>query len=269
MIERLLIGLILSTLIGGLAYRRGSLSASGWLGAVITGTLTFGCGGLAWGAALVLFFVTSTALSRYRQARKEQIAGEKFEKGGRRDLLQTLANGGVGALLAVAYALAQEPAALLALYAGVLATVTADTWATELGVLSARPPRLITTMRPVAPGTSGGISGVGLAASAAGALTIGAGLLLLVAAERGEWLLWLAPAALVGGVAGSLADSLLGATLQAIYQGPHGETERHTGRDGQPHTLVRGLTWMNNDMVNFLSSLAGGLAALGVLLLAG
>ena len=48
---QLILGLFLSALIGGLAYRRGSLSAGGWLGAVATGTLTFGLGGLACGAA--------------------------------------------------------------------------------------------------------------------------------------------------------------------------------------------------------------------------
>jgi uncharacterized membrane protein len=107
---RILAGLALSTLIGGLAYRRGSLSAGGWLGAIITGTLTFGLGGWTWGLALIAFFVSSSALSRFRHAAKERVAGEKFEKGGRRDLWQALANGGVGAALALASGLTGAPA---------------------------------------------------------------------------------------------------------------------------------------------------------------
>jgi uncharacterized protein (TIGR00297 family) len=261
---RILVGLILSVLIGGLAYRRHSLTAGGWLGAVLTGTLTFGFGGWSWGLALVAFFATSSALSHFRQAHKQRIAGEKFEKSGRRDLLQALANGGAGALLALIYGLSGEPPALLALFAGIMATVAADTWATELGVLSSHQPRLVTTWRQVEPGTSGAITTIGLLASSAGALMIGLVLLVAERAERGGWHPWLLAAALLGGLGGSLADSLLGATVQAIYRSPNGETERHTAPDGTPNSLARGLPWMNNDLVNFLSSLMGGLIALGV-----
>jgi uncharacterized protein (TIGR00297 family) len=266
-IAQIALGLLISTLIGWAAYRRGSLTRSGWLGAIITGTLTFGFGGLPWGMALIMFFLTSSLLSRFRQREKERVAGEKFEKGGRRDLWQALANGGVGALIALAYGLVGQPIGLLACFAGVLATVTADTWATEIGILSARPPLLITTLRPIAPGTSGGVSAVGLAASAAGALMIGIVLILGIALTQSHWFFWLLPASIAGGVAGSLADSVLGATLQAMYAAPQGETERSAGRDGRPHTLVRGLRWMNNDAVNLLSSLVGGAVALVIALL--
>jgi len=265
-LPRILAGIILSALIGGAAYRRGSLTPSGWLGAIITGTLTFGFGGWAWGLTLIAFFLSSSALSHFRQARKQAIAGEKFEKGGRRDLAQTLANGGAGAALALAYGLNGAPIGLLAAFAGVMATVTADTWATEIGILSLRPPRLITSWRTVEPGTSGGITAYGILASSAGALMIGLTLMLLAAIELGTWWLWLLPAAIVGGLVGSLADSLLGATVQAIYRSPSGgETERRIGRDGAPNLALHGWRWMNNDLVNLLSSVVGGLAAIAVL----
>lgn len=266
-LPRILIGLVLSIAIGGLAYRRRSLTRGGWLGAVITGTSTFGFGGWTWGLALIAFFVSSSALSRFRQAQKQRIAGEKFEKGGQRDLAQTLANGGLGALLALVYGLSGEPPALVALFAGVMATVTADTWATELGTLSRTPPRLITTLRRVPPGTSGGITPAGTLATVAGALLIGGVLLVVAAWERGDWMPWLVPAALLGGLAGSLADSLLGAIVQAMYRLPDGgETERPRDRDGQPHQFARGWRWMSNDAVNFLSSLVGGVVALLIML---
>lgn len=263
-VPRIAAGLVLSTVIGAVAYRRQSLDRSGWLGAIITGTLTFGFGGWTWGCVLIVFFVTSSALSHFRQAQKQRIAGEKFEKGGRRDLWQALANGGAGAALALLYGLAGEPVMLLAAYVGVMATVTADTWATEIGVLSPHPPRLITSGRVVPPGTSGGVTLYGIGASAGGAILIGAAALALAAAERGVWLPLLLPAALVGGLAGSLFDSLLGATVQAMYLSPTGETEKRASREGRVFPLVRGWRWMNNDMVNFLSSLAGGVVAAGV-----
>ena len=80
---------------------------------------------------------------------------------------------------------------------------------------------------------------------------------------------WLVAASFVGGLAGSLFDSLLGATVQALYLAPAGETERRASRDGAPNRQIRGWRWMNNDMVNLLSSLVGGAVALAVLALAG
>ena len=269
-LSRILAGLILSILIGGLAYWRGSLTPSGWLGAVVIGTLTFGFGGWTWGLTLIAFFISSSALSHFRQARKQLIAGEKFEKGGRRDLAQTLANGGLGAALALVYGLSDAPYLMLAAFVGLMATVTADTWATELGVLSSHPPRQITTGRVVEPGTSGGITTYGMLASGAGALLIGCVATLLAALERGAWLPWLLPAALLAGLAGSLADSLLGATVQAIYRAPDGgETERRAARGGAPNPALRGWSWMNNDLVNLLSSVAGALVAVGVFMVIG
>jgi len=260
---RIVLGLILSTFIGWIAYRRKSLTWDGWIGAVITGTLTFGFGGWAFGLTLILFFTTSSILSHYKQLRKQALAGEKFEKGGQRDFAQAMANGGIGALISLLFGLAGEPMQLLLLFVGVLATVTADTWATELGILSTSAPRNILTMKPVPRGTSGGISLTGTAAGAVGAFAIGTGFTLIALAERGHGpMLWLPLIACIGGTFGNLADSLLGATLQAIYRDPMGnETERTTSK-GSANILARGWRWMNNDAVNLISSLIGGLVTL-------
>lgn len=269
---RLVIGLLLSGGIGGLAYWRGSLTAGGWAGAVLVGTLTLAAGGWALAAAVVVFFVTSTVLSRYKARVKERRFGETFAKGGERDFTQVMANGGVVTLLAVLFGATEQPLVLLAAATGVLATVTADTWATELGVLSTRPPRLITTGKEVAPGTSGGITLVGTAASLAGGTLIG--VVLAVGYPLETWLFvggayavagWLLLVGLAGGLAGSLTDSLLGATVQAMYRYPDGRlTERTLTPDGTPTQLVRGAAWFNNDMVNLVSSLVGGAVAVAV-----
>ena len=165
------IGFILASLIGYLAYRRQSLSVSGLLGAILTGTLIFGLGGLGWGLLLITFFISSSALSHYKASLKEALA-EKFSKGGRRDLGQVLANGGAGALFVIGHWLWPHPL-WWAAFAGALATVNADTWATELGVLNRGKPRLVTTLREVEVGTSGGVSPTGTAAALAGAALVG------------------------------------------------------------------------------------------------
>jgi uncharacterized protein (TIGR00297 family) len=238
------------------------------LGAVLTGTLIFGLGGWAWGALLVTFFVSSSALSHYKEGRKQALA-EKFSKGSRRDLAQALANGGAGALMAVGSVLWPSPL-WWAAFAGALATVNADTWATELGVLSKATPRLVTTGRDVEVGTSGGVTLAGTLAAAAGGALIGlVGALFDLAGGQGAsaavGLLVITTAA---GLVGSFVDSLLGATVQAIYycDACRKETERHpTHTCGGPTRRLRGWPWLNNDLVNFISSVAGALIAGGLM----
>ena len=54
-----------------------------------------------------------------------------------------------------------------AAFAGAIAAASADTWATEIGTLSPANPVSIATLRPVQTGMSGGVSILGIAASAA------------------------------------------------------------------------------------------------------
>ena len=264
LITSLLLGLAFSVIITALAYRRGSLSQSGAAGALIVGTLIFGLGGWVWGVVLGVFFISSSLLSHFKEREKASVA-EKFEKGHRRDLGQVFANGGLGAFIAVLSAIAPADYWFF-LFIGVMATVTADTWATELGTLSKAAPRLITSGRAVEVGTSGGVSPLGTGVSFVGGLLIGltAGLL----APLAGLLPWTAtlPVALIGalsGAAGSLIDSLMGATVQQIYYCDtcQKETERKLHRCGTTTRPLRGWSWMNNDQVNLISSLGGGAVA--------
>lgn len=264
---RIVLGLVISTGIGAVAYRRGSLSGSGWLGAVLTGTLTFGWGGWAHGASLVFFFVSSTLLSRLRKQQKSDLDRTMFEKGSRRDIWQALANGGVAALACLGGSLWPEHRLLWdACFVGAMATVTADTWATELGVLATTPPRLITTFGVVPRGTSGAVSGVGTLATALGALAVGIvynGSAAVFATT--PVIIAFVGVATIAGSIGSLSDSLMGATVQRLYAGPHGLTEQAYASDGRLRPLVRGWHWMNNDAVNFFSSVIGALVALALM----
>lgn len=262
----LLGGLLLSTAIGWFAYRRRALSSSGVLGAVITGTILFGVGGWDWGLLLLTFFISSSLLSRYRAEEKSGLA-EKFAKGHQRDLGQALANAGLAALLALVGLMWDHPLLYVACV-GAMAAVNADTWSTELGVLSRRPPRLITTGRRVEIGTSGGVTGLGLLATLAGSGLIGLTGAATAAASGGTArdAIALLLGAIAGGTAGSLFDSLLGATVQAIYWCDQcgKETERQVHRCGTVTRRVRGLPWLGNDGVNFLASAVGAAVALGI-----
>lgn len=247
---------LLSLLIILLALWRGWLARSGAMMAFVVGTLTMGFGGWGWGAMLGVFFVSSSVLSHFRSAEKKTIAAEKFDKGSRRDWLQVLANGGIGALIALLSAIFPDPL-WFPCFVGVMGAVNADTWATELGTLSKRAPRLITSGKVVDVGTSGGITPLGTTVSFVGGLLIG-----LVAIFASDGVVWWQVALMggAGGLAGSLFDSLLGATVQRIYwdDQKQKETEKRFkhGREMQP---LRGWGWMNNDVVNALASVVGGI----------
>ena len=260
---QIFIGILLGFLVSLIAWRLGSLSRSGAWAAAITGSLIFGLGGLPWAAMLLTFFISSSALSKAFKWRKTAV-NEKFSKGSQRDWEQVLANGGLGTLLVIFYTLFPEEPIIWFAYAGAMASVNADTWATELGVLNPHRPRLITNGQPVEPGTSGGISLYGTLATIGGAALIG-----LVGAAfspvGGRFSLILA--ATFGGTCGSLFDSLLGATVQTIYRCPqcNKETERHPTHTCSTETIqIRGWNWLNNDLVNLLASIVGAMIAVGV-----
>src|SRR5207248_1973783 len=113
----------------------------------------FARGGLPAAAALLAFFASSSALSRFGESRKRALPLAQA-KGAQRDVWQVFANGFVAT---VSLAIGRDEAFL-----GALAAAGADTWATELGMLASTPPRLITTLHRVEAGTSGGVTPVGL-----------------------------------------------------------------------------------------------------------
>jgi uncharacterized protein (TIGR00297 family) len=259
----LLLGLILSVVIALAARRLKTLSRSGAYAAAISGGLIFGLGGLPWAVLLLTFFISSSLLSRAFASRKASL-NEKFSKGSQRDWGQVLANGGLGAGLAVVHAFLPDQTWPWIAFAGAMAAVNADTWATELGVLNPSLPRLLTTWRPVERGSSGAISLLGSLAALAGA-----GLVALLAylffPAMGFGAIWVG--ATLGGTGGAFFDSLLGATVQAIYWCPSckKETERHPRHlCGTETTQIRGWSWLDNDWVNFGASLAGALLAVGL-----
>jgi uncharacterized protein (TIGR00297 family) len=268
---KLLFGFLLAAVIAYAAYRARSLSKSGALGALLTGTLIFGVGGWQWAVLLLGFFVSSSLLTRLFGRRKASL-NEKFDKGGRRDLGQVLANGGVGSVFAVLYYFFPDSAWTWVGFAASMAAVNADTWATELGVLNPSPPRLITSGKPVERGTSGGISVYGTLSATGGAAFIA-----LLAALCTSSLNIASPLPspfllfallTVSGLLGALFDSLLGATVQAIYRCPQcdKETEKHPLHTcGAATVQLRGWKWLNNDLVNLGCALMGALA--GVLMI--
>ncbi|MFM8368892.1 MAG: DUF92 domain-containing protein [Chloroflexota bacterium] len=245
---QLFLGFLLAIIIAFLAYKARSLNKSGAVAAAFTGTIIFGVGGWQWAILLLTFFITSSALSRAFKNRKAKLE-EKFSKGHERDAGQVFGNGGIATLFAALHFFYPNEVWVWAAFAASLAAVNADTWATELGVLNPNPPRMITNLtKVVEKGTSGGISLVGTLASLAGSALIA----FLASLLTGNWSLFLIVS--IAGLAGSLFDSFLGGTVQAMYFCPKDqkETEKHPLHTCGTETVhLRGWTWLDNDIVNF------------------
>jgi uncharacterized protein (TIGR00297 family) len=254
-----LLGFLLALIIAFLAYKARSLNPSGAIAAAFTGTIIFGIGGLNWAILLLTFFITSSALSRAFKKRKAKLE-EKFSKGHERDAGQVFGNGGIATFFAALhYFYPNEPWVWVG-FAASLAAVNADTWATELGVLNPNPPRMITNLtKVVEKGTSGGISLIGTLASLTGSALIA----FLASLLTDNWSIF--PLITLAGLAGSLFDSLLGGTVQAMYYCPTDkkETEKHPLHTCGTQTVhIRGWKWLDNDLVNFSCGAFGTLISL-------
>lgn len=254
-IARGMAGACLAISIALLAWRGRTLDVSGAVTAAIVGTVTI-LAGWDWGALLLVFFVAGTGLSRLGVGVKAARTASIVDKGIRRDGWQVLANGGAFVVAASAWLMSPSLVARAA-GAGALAAAAADTFATEIGTLSHEQPRMLVSGRRVPPGTSGAVTALGSAAALAGAAMI----------ALAAWLLGWSPAiawaAFVGGVGGTAADTVLGATLQARRHCPRcdASTERRRHSCGEQTQAAGGLPWCDNDAVNALATTAGGLLA--------
>ena len=255
------VALFVAVVFGVAALRAGALDLSGALAASLLAWAVVAVGGPAWAVPAVVFFVASSLLSRVGHSRKAE-AEARAEKGSQRDAGQVLANGGVGGALLTATLFAPDPwtPVLYVAFVGAFAAAAADTWATEIGTLIGGATRDVLRWRPVAPGESGGVSAGGTLGA-----VLGAG---AVAGSAWPWMPQgiASPGVLLGvlvaaGVAGSLLDSLLGATVQARYADPSGGLTERREVGGVALARVRGWRGVDNDRVNLACTLAGAVLA--------
>lgn len=247
--SRVLIAFVTAAVVASVAWLLHLLTATGAAAAAVVGTAAL-LRGVDWIVLILVFFTSSSALSRWRASERDALMSGIAAKGSRRDAMQVLANGGV--FTVAAFLAAAEPTTAQAVAAGALAAATADTWSTEVGTVLGRAPIDLRSGRPVAPGTSGAVSIPGLVAGVLGALLIA---LVVVVVGWGVDL----HAIIAGGVIGFLVDSALGATIQEQrWCGTCStRTERRTHSCGTPTVHHGGLRGWTNDMVNLSSTIAG------------
>jgi uncharacterized protein (TIGR00297 family) len=208
-------------------------------GAVITAVLALApvsASGLFHSAVaplLALFVLTFTA-TKFGRSKKEQLGVAEGKHG--RNAAQVAANLGVAGLAAAGALSLPSPGPWYAVaVTAALAEATADTLASELGEVLGGQPFMVTTFRRVPAGSDGAVSLAGTLAGICGAVVVVLVAVVALRMSAGD-----AVCAGVGAIAGLFVDSLLGATAER-----------------------RG--WVNNDAVNFLSTLAAAVIAMGVL----
>jgi len=267
-----LVGLALGLAFAVLGYRGRLLAPSGGAAVVGVTTLVFGAAGWEWGAVLALHLLSAGLWARYRASAKEALS-ERHERPGPLGLAPVVARTGWATLLALLRLSGPGSIVLYGAYVGALAAATADRWGTEVGLLSAQPPRLITTRGQAAPGAPGAVSPLGLVAALGGTwmvglASLGTGVLSawieILPYDRG--LLWLPLVAVVAGLGASLVDSLLGATAQIVYYCPtcdrSTEDAAHCcATEAEPAQRVRGVPWLTDEMVDLVASLVGAAVA--------
>lgn len=271
-----LIGFLFTIPVAFASWNLKKVTTEGALAGVGVGTALFVFAGLGPLVILFSFFLSSVLIGRVKKEKRKSLRlSSLIEKGDRRDSIQVLANCGVAVVASVLFAATGQGMFFIALVVA-FSAATADTWAGEIGVLHTQKPRHILSRKFVEPGVSGGVTVLGFLFSLLGALFVAIlfsaqGLYLqlqelfpsnpfLQVPFRSQTIHWFSPWAfgliIVGGFLGSLFDSLLGATLQAQYLcATTGRVTERPVTNDVPNLLIRGIHWVNNDMVNFLATL--------------
>lgn len=258
--EQILVGLALAAAIAIVSFALRMLSAGGAAVQFVLGWLLFTLGGWQWTIPILVFFLSSSILSKY-SSRMHAPAKRAFAKQDVRDAYQVLANGGAAGVFVSAWFLSGSEVLYIASLGG-LASGAADTWGTEIGITSGSFPRLITSQEPVEPGRSGALSLRGVLGGAAGSLAVAASSICWLREETAGFAL----VSIVGaGILGSTVDSFLGATVQGQYRcslcGALTERVQHCEI---PTSRLRGAQWFGNDLVNLACSISGSAIAVAL-----
>lgn len=199
------------------------LDIAGTLFAVFMGAVIIFLQGYGWFILLLSFLIVGAAATKYKTNFKRPRLMEKPS----RKAINVIANGAVPVVISIL----SFKHDLSMPYAVAIAVATADTLASEIGVLSDRA-YMITNMKRVQPGVNGGVSLLGELTALAGSVFI---------AILAYFLLHISPLnaiiVIILGMVGCNIDSLLGATFQGGVKG----------------TMMTDNTILSNSDVNLIS----------------
>lgn len=251
----IIIGLISSTIIALVAYKKKSLNKSGMIAAIILGTAIFSLGGSIPFTLMLVFFISSSIISKIGKNKKKGL-DKIHEKSDARDFVQVIANGGVAVICLFLFQKTKDIRFFIA-SAVSFAAANSDTWASEIGVLSKGKTISIITGKKIEKGVSGGISLLGTVSAFLGATVIGIAYttiyILLVGYDKKSLIILFI--IIILGFLGSIVDSILGITIQGQYiDDIEGNITEKKFNGRKENRLISGFRFINNDVVNILSN---------------
>ena len=232
------IALIVNTILWGIAWLlpKKLLTPFGYLNALILGVLVWGS--LGWRGYLIvmLFFLCGSAITFIGIEQKEA-AGIAEERSGMRGAGNVWGSALAATLCAIATLFSPSPIKDLFIlgYVASFCTKLSDTTASEVGKAYGKTTYLITTLKPVPRGTEGAVSLEGTIAGVLASVVLafiawGIGMI------NPLGIIWCVIAAFIA----TTIESLIGATLESRFM------------------------WLTNDIVNFINTVIGAMAAIAL-----
>ncbi len=224
-------------ILGWWVIRRRWLDQSGWWAALWVAAALWMSGG--WEALFAPVFLLLAG----------SVAGRLFQathSSEQRTAKQVFSNGWIGVVLYMLYGLTGQAEWLVLAWCSFAISIC-DTVSSEVGTAVGGKTFNIANFRLMQPGLSGGISVAGTTGGLVALLLLAVCLHFLLPVTIIQ-LLWL----VATGMAGMLVDSVMGSKWQALWKQGSGFTE--TSADGSEAALVKGLSWLDNHWVNFLSN---------------
>ncbi|MBD1999702.1 TIGR00297 family protein [Leptolyngbya sp. FACHB-541] len=238
-----LIGIGLNTVLLAIAYfaPKKLLTPAGYIHAWILGVILWGTLGWRGYVVMMFYFLVGSAVTRIGMAKKEA-AGIAEKRSGARGPENVWGSALTGTVCALAaYALSFSGSAelqtfiplLLLGYVASLSTKLSDTSASEVGKAYGKHTFLITTLKPVPPGTEGAVSLEGTLAGVVASVAIALiGWAVNLINPLGVLL------CVIAAFIATNLESVIGATLQSKFD------------------------WLTNEVVNILNTLIGAIAAI-------
>ena len=221
-------------------YRKNHLSLSGFLSASLMAALITGLGGSFYLIPIIIFFISSTIISKLGNSTKHKISIN-------RSVSQVISNGGIPLLICVINHFYQHDILYFAFLASV-AAANSDTWGTEIGKFSKVRPVDIISRVTLSKGTSGGITNIGLLGSVIGSFIIGISGYFYI--NNLKYVLLVS----LSGYLGAIFDSILGSALQGRFISKDGLIISEEKKNN--YYLLTGVNIFNNDFINLCCTLS-------------
>lgn len=253
---KFLISLLLGILISFSSFKLKLLSRSGAVATFLLAFIIFFFGEIKWTFPILVFFILSSVLTKIRK-RFNPVIDVSLQRADLRDHIQVFANGGLAGILTLLNHLLVSELFYVS-YVSAIAAVCADTWSTEIGTLFRVKTYNIMSFKFVEQGISGGVSFIGFVGAMIGSITIASSSLFWL-----ENIKLFLPVIILSGFLGSVFDSVLGSTIQLKLKccvcNKITERKTHCGLDAKH---FKGIRWLNNDWVNFFTSVFGASTSL-------